>query len=89
MFTSRNSNLTKPLTVSIIYTNGKEWIEKLCRRFGDTCQASVFVPNIGETFIDHKRNEEYEVKDVIRSLRGDEYVIQVQLKVREHKKYQH
>lgn len=83
MFTPYSRNIT----VALIYKKGKEHIDELCLSIPDISKAAILVPNIGETFIDRKRNEEYEVEDVIRSIDGDEYIIQVQLKKREHKKY--
>lgn len=46
-----------------------------------------FIPNIGETVFDKDNNIEYEVKDVLRTIGGDEYGIQVRLRKREKNKY--
>lgn len=84
MYTSRNRNIT----VSLMYKREQEgYIDELCINIPNISQAAGLIPNIGETFIDRKRNKEYEVEDVIRSIDGDEYIVQVQLAERERKKY--
>lgn len=75
------------ITASIMYKSEKGYLDELCINIPNLSDVAVFIPHIGETFIDRKRNEEYEVQDVIRSLYGNEYVIQVQLKKRERKRY--
>lgn len=75
------------ITVTLMHKSETGYLDELCIHLLDISQAAVFVPNIGETFIDRKRNKEYEVKDVIRFIDGDEYIIQVQLVKRERRKY--
>ena len=70
-----------------MYKTEKGYIDDLCVNIYNLSDAAVFVPSVGETFIDRKRNQEYEVEDVIRSFYGNEYVIQVMLKTRERRKY--
>jgi hypothetical protein len=50
-------------------------------------KSNIFIPNIGETFIDRSVGIEYEVKDIVRTFDGSEYGVQVQLKRREKRKY--
>lgn len=47
-----------------------------------------FIPNIGETVLDKDANIEYEVKDVLRTIGGNEYGVQVRLRKREKNKYE-
>ena len=76
------------MTVFIIYNCGDTYINELCLNDVNLHQASVFIPQIGETFIDKKRNVEYEVKDIIRSINlANEYGVQVLLQRRTEKKY--
>ena len=83
-FTPKQQYVTK---VSIIYSSEMGYLDELCLSMPDISRASAITPHIGETFIDRKRKEEYEVKDIIRSFNNGEYIIQVQLKKREHKRY--
>lgn len=72
----------------ILYVNVETntTIDKLCVEV-NSCNSSVFIPNIGETVLDKDNNIEYEVKDVLRTISGDEYGIQVRLRKREKNKY--
>lgn len=76
------------MRVFILYTDGINYIRSLCLSNVELNKINVFIPNIGETFIDKVRNIEYEVKDIIRSIDShDEYGIQVLLKKRTERKY--
>jgi hypothetical protein len=76
------------MTAFIIYKTDIGWIDELCLSNVELNKINIFIPNIGETFIDKKRNVEYEVKDVIRSFNSyNEYGVQVILKQREKRKY--
>lgn len=76
------------MQIFIIYTDGNYYIETLCINKIELNKVNVFIPNIGETFIDKVRNIEYEVKDVIRSINAqNEYGVQVFLKKRTERKY--
>ena len=76
------------MTAFIIYTDGKYNINELCVSNVDLTKLNFLIPHIGETFIDKKRNVEYEVKDIIRTYHpSDEYGIQVMLEKREKRKY--
>ena len=76
------------MTAYIIYTDGKQNINELCVGNIDLTKANVFIPHVGETFIDKTRNVEYEVKDIVRSYNlHDEYGVQVMLAKREKRKY--
>lgn len=76
------------MSVFIIYTDGNYYIETLCIKKVELNKVNIFIPNIGETFIDKVRNIEYEVKDVIRSINTqNEYGVQVLLKKRTERKY--
>jgi hypothetical protein len=88
---SRNRNQrnfdNNGITSFIIYTDGSRYIEHLCLKNIPLAKSNIFIPNIGETFIDRIMNIEYEVKDIVRTFDGNEYGVQVQLKRREKKKY--
>lgn len=75
------------MTAFIIYTNGKRDINELCVNIADLSSAHILIPHIGETFIDKIRGVEYEVKDIVRTLRYNEYGVQVMLERREKRKY--
>lgn len=76
------------MTAYIIYTDGKQNISELCFGNIDLTKSNVFIPHIGETFIDKRRNAEYEIKDIVRSYNShDEYGVQVMLERREKRKY--
>jgi hypothetical protein len=68
-----------------------EWpnpIRELCIKNIELSKSNIFIPHIGETFIDKKRNVEYEVKDIVRTYHSDnEYGVQVMLKKRANRKY--
>ena len=75
------------MTAFIIYTDGKHNISELCVNVMDI-RSNILIPCIGETFIDKKRDIEYEVKDIIRTYNSsNEYGVQVMLKRREERKY--
>jgi hypothetical protein len=74
-------------TAFLIYTDGTRYLEHLCLNNIPLAKSNIFIPNIGETFLDKVAGIEYEVKDVVRSFDGAEYGVQVQLKRREKKKY--
>ena len=76
------------MTAYIIYTDGKQNINELCVGNIELTKANVFIPHIGETFIDKNRNVEYEVKDIVRTYNSnDEYGVHVILARREKRKY--
>ena len=76
------------MTAYIIYTDGNQNIDELCVYNIELTKANVFIPHIGETFIDKIRNVEYEVKDIVRIYNShDEYGVQVMLAKRENRKY--
>ena len=81
------------LTGFMMYTvDTGECIDHLCLSNIDLPKIAIFIPHIGETFIDKTTNIEYEVKDVIRTLHNNrrdscEYGIQVYLTKREKRKY--
>lgn len=76
------------MTAFIIYADGKHFINKLCLSDVELNKINIFIPHIGETFIDKINNIEYEVKDVIRTISvDDEYGVQVVLKKRIETKY--
>lgn len=77
------------MTAYMIYKCGSNYIDELCCTSVDLTKLCVFIPHIGETFIDKKRGVEYEVADVIRIYEpNNEYGIQVMLKQREKRKYE-
>ena len=79
----------------IIYIDEAEnYIDNLCVKadflepnIAITMSRLFFIPSIGETVLDKDNNIEYEVKDVLRTIGGDEYGIQVRLRKREKNKY--
>lgn len=75
------------MTVSIIYKHETGYIDELCVGEINITQASALIPHVGETFIDRIENIEYEVKDIVRTFNGKEYLIQVCLRRREKNKY--
>lgn len=75
------------ITSFLIYTDGTRYLEHLCLNNIPLAKSSIFIPNIGETFIDRSVGIEYEVKDIVRTFDGSEYGVQVQLKRREKRKY--
>ena len=76
------------MTGCIMYTTDKNrYIDKLCVSGIDLTKIAIFIPHIGETFIDRNSNVEYEVKDIIRALDGDEYIVQIHLHERSKRKY--
>lgn len=76
------------MTAFIIYTDGKNNIDELCVGNIDLVKSNILIPHIGETFIDKKRNVEYEIKDIVRSYNSnDEYGVQVMLERKEKRKY--
>lgn len=76
------------MTACVMYITDKgEHINSLCWDNIDFSKVAIFIPHIGETFIDRNRNVEYEVKDIIRVLDGSEYRVQVCLHEREKRKY--
>lgn len=77
------------MTVYIIYKCGRSYIKELCCKSADLTQLNVFIPHIGETFLDMTNKVEYEVQDIIRSYNSDdnEYGIQIILNQRKINKY--
>lgn len=76
------------MTAFIIYTDGNTNINGLCWSNVELNKMSMFIPHIGETFIDKNKNVEYEVTDIVRTYNSkDEYGVQVMLERRLKRKY--
>lgn len=76
------------MTAYIIYTDGTHNIRELCINNIEFNKISIFIPSIGETFVDRVRDVEYEVTDVVRMYTLDnQYGVQVMLQKREKRKY--
>ena len=74
------------MVLYLIYASDTEIINSLCIGNLEWDKAAPLIPRIGETFIDDDRKE-YEVVDIVRSLKGNEYTINVRLCRRDIKKY--
>lgn len=76
------------MTAFVIYSCGNHFINRLCLSSVELNKVNIFIPHIGETFIDKINNTEYEVKDVVRTIdANNEYGVQVVLKKRTETKY--
>lgn len=61
--------------------------ETRCSSLDAPPALTFVVPRIGETIINGNTDVEYEVKDVIRTIKDDEYGVYVRLKEKEKRQY--